>query len=325
MQLFQKHNKNLNNCKKLLLAATALFFGFYAQANPQFKSLNEFGENPGELTASYFMPEDKNSALIVLLHGCTQNGQNLAKNTGLISLAKQYKFSVLIPQQSKSNNITSCFNWFSQQDSAKDAGETLSINNMINALQAEHQIAETYLIGLSAGGAMASSLLVHYPEKFTAGAVIAGIPYPCADGLIKAISCMKNGPSSQEELIDSAKASLSDSATLPKLSIWSGENDEVVSPKNSTALASQWVELAQLNIHPKKSTNNGVTKTQWLDSDNRIALQLISIADIKHGIMVNPEQKNGGVVGDYLLKSPIATMPELIKFFSLDKLPKPRQ
>jgi poly(hydroxyalkanoate) depolymerase family esterase len=96
-----------------------------------------------------------------------------------------------MPQQSLENNIKGCFNWYSTSDFAKETGENLSIKNMILTLKQHLGGADVYILGLSAGGAMASSLLVNYPDLFNAGAIVAGIPFPCADGLITVISCMK--------------------------------------------------------------------------------------------------------------------------------------
>ena len=90
---------------------------------------------------------------------------------------------------------------------------------------------------------MSASLMMHYPDMFEAGAVVAGIPYPCADGLIKAISCMKNGPASQDELINAAKAALGNDNQLPRLSVWTGDSDKVVNALNADALSNQWQTL----------------------------------------------------------------------------------
>ena len=111
-------------------------------------ALTDFGSNPGELTASYVQGAKGNKNLIVLLHGCVQQGELLAQQSGLLALAKQKKFSLLMPQQSTNNNIKGCFNWFSQQDIEKNQGESLSIKNMISTVNAEHNFSNIYIIGL---------------------------------------------------------------------------------------------------------------------------------------------------------------------------------
>lgn len=298
----------------------------------ELKTLTDFGTNPGELSASYFQPQQSNNAIVVLLHGCTQIGEQLAQDIGLLGLAKEHGFSVLIPQQSNSNNITTCFNWFSPQDSDKDQGETLSIKQMIEAVRSKaavnsSQRANVYIVGLSAGGAMSASLMMHYPNMFEAGAVVAGIPYPCADGLIKAISCMKNGPASQDKLINAAKAALGNDSQLPRLSVWTGDSDKVVNALNAEALANQWQALltttnsvkGKLSHQKTKSLQDKVTTKQWLNSDNQPVLEQVTIANLGHGFPVNPAEKFGGAVDKYLLEAPVAAMPKIINFFGIDR------
>ena len=184
--------------KTSFLTMSLLLVSHFSTA--EFFELENFADNPGELSATYYLPtpiadESESLPLVVLLHGCAQKGKELAEKSGLLGLAQQYKFVLLMPQQGLTNNIKRCFNWYSPDDYTKDKGETRSIKNMITTLKKQFSSDKVFIIGLSAGGAMASSILVNYPELFTAGAVVAGIPFPCADGLIKGISCMKNGPS----------------------------------------------------------------------------------------------------------------------------------
>lgn len=284
----------------------------------EYLKLEEFGANPGELEASYFVPDTEKPALVVLLHGCAQQGRELALQSGLFGLAKENNFALLLPQQGLNNNIKRCFNWYSADDFTKNAGETLSIKNMIRTLQEQLDSKQVFIIGLSAGGAMASSMLVNYPELFMGGAVVAGIPFPCADGLITGISCMRNGPSQTvEQLVSLTKSINPNQNTWPKLSVWTGENDSIVNPLNSSMLAKQWATLSGLESKPTINKKSGYTATHWKNSAEEVQVELIEVDNIDHGIMVNPEVENGGQVSDYVLASPISTVKHVIKFWQL--------
>jgi poly(3-hydroxybutyrate) depolymerase len=43
------------------------------------------------------------------------------------------------------------------------------------------------VVGLSAGGAMAAAMLAAYPERFAGGAIVAGVPYGCANTVGEAL------------------------------------------------------------------------------------------------------------------------------------------
>lgn len=288
------------------------------QAFAKFVELESFGSNPGELTASYFSESTKNKNLIVLLHGCVQSGETLAVQSGLLKLAKVNKFALLIPQQSSKNNIKSCFNWFHDQDTNKDSGETLSIMNMIKTLKHQQHSEKTYILGLSAGGAMTSSLIVHYPELFDGGAIIAGIPYPCANNLIKAISCMRSGPSqSVKTLVEEIHKLNANNINWPKLSIWTGNKDTIVNPLNSQHLAQSWAQLSGIKKQGIKVAQEGYQKTQWKDAQNNVQVELIELNNIGHGMTINSKQPNGGIAAKFLPDSPLSAAINIIKFWQL--------
>src|SRR4029453_13945260 len=66
------------------------------------------------------------------------------------------------------NNQNACFNWFEPEDTTRDRGEAHSIRQMIEATIQRHSVdpSQVYIVGLSAGGAMAAAMLANYPELF---------------------------------------------------------------------------------------------------------------------------------------------------------------
>jgi poly(hydroxyalkanoate) depolymerase family esterase len=289
-----------------------------SQPVANFQPLTHFGDNPGDLTASYFQPSKQTKSLVVFLHGCVQQGEALAKQSGFFSLAKQHNFTLLVPQQSKKNNVTSCFNWFSEQDSEKDQGEVLSIKNMILALKAQSKFDHIFIAGLSAGGAMTSALLVHYPELFSAGAVIAGLPYPCANNLAKAISCMRNGPSqSSMELASLARQGNETIKKWPRLIVITGSKDNVVNPNNSQSLALQWSALSENSLKPSKSSTADYQQTLWQTIEEPAQVKLIEINEIGHGLSVNSNYKNRDANAEFLYESSLDSAMNIVDFWGV--------
>lgn len=284
----------------------SLIFGAASGASlaSEFKPLDNFGDNPGELTASYYQADKPQSPLVILLHGCGQSGEALAAKSGFLQQAKTHDFSLLLPQQKPSNNATGCFNWFSKADQERGKGETQSIVNMIDSMQLSTKAKSTYIVGLSAGGAMASSLMTLYPKKFEAGAVIAGIPYPCADNLIKAISCMKSGTDMTAKQL--AQPLQKPDIRWPKMTVITGLDDKIVNPKNATLMARQWAYLTG-ELNSTSSVENGVTRQRF-----GIGSELITITEMGHGFPVNPEVLGGGEEAPFVLKSSFSAADYLV-------------
>ncbi|WP_028774143.1 extracellular catalytic domain type 1 short-chain-length polyhydroxyalkanoate depolymerase [Shewanella waksmanii] len=279
--------------------------------------LQDFGDNPGQLTAHLIKADRGAAPLVLVLHGCEQDALTFAKQSGFETLAAVKRFNLLLPQQAKSNNIKRCFNWFSAQDTDKDSGEMLSLKNMLLHAQQQTQSQATYIVGLSAGGAMASAMLAHYPEMFSSGAIVGGLAYPCADSLTKAISCMRTGPAvSAEQLAKQISPQPATSANWPSLSVWTGSQDKIVNPINAQVIAQQWAQLKQLQ-QPLEETSTSGYQTQTWYQDNQAVLQLVTIEKLGHGFPIDASKQGGGTAAAFLLPSPISAAIAITEFWQI--------
>jgi len=307
----------------------AALLAFCLPSFATFSKLSHFGYNPGQLSASYYQGDNKaNDALVVLLHGCGQQGEKFAEQSGFLAQAQHHRFSLLIPQQHSNNNGKLCFNWYSTEDHQKNAGENLSLKNMILAMKKITGTKKVYIAGLSAGGAMTSIMLINYPELFNGGAVIAGLPYPCADDLTQAIACMKDGPA--PSLLTQSKINSADKS-WPRLTIWSGKQDRIVNPYNAKALAQQWITLTNATLASVEPFNQDInnsaaaynkpssefTVSNWYSSENTPQVQLVEINNIGHGMPVMSDKIAAGTKGAYLLDAPLSAALMIPKFWQL--------
>jgi len=95
---------------------SALIAAFVALASPAgaagLTQVTTFGSNPGGLDMFEYVPQGLPSGrpLVVVMHGCTQTASSMVA-AGWNTLADQYQFAVLYPQQTSPNNPVGCFNW----------------------------------------------------------------------------------------------------------------------------------------------------------------------------------------------------------------------
>ena len=113
---------------------------------------------------------------------------------------------------------------------------------------------------------MASVMLATYPELFAAGAIIAGIPYGCANWVTDARSCMSGA--ARVPVTDLASFVLRASAhkgPWPRISVWHGLEDERVVPTNGTDIVRQWLAVHRLRARPHiVETIDGNPHRIWL-------------------------------------------------------------
>ena len=131
--------------------------------------------------------------LVVFLHGCNETAEQAATASHFDTLADQYGFTVVYPQQNVTagssapladGNGIGCWNWFLPEDQQAGSGEPALLAGL--TVEAAH-IADAdtnriYVEGISAGADMAVILGATYPRVYAAVGVLAGCAYrTCSD------------------------------------------------------------------------------------------------------------------------------------------------
>jgi len=118
----------------------------------------------------------KPSPLLVLLHGCTHDADDMAEISGMNELAEANRFLVVYPEQSFLANLLKCWNWFDPKHQSRNAGEPSILAGIVAQVCSLHNVDSNriYVAGVSAGGAMAVIAAATYPDLFAGLAVCAG-------------------------------------------------------------------------------------------------------------------------------------------------------
>lgn len=219
---------------------------------PRLESATMSASNPGRLVMKRFVPSRlrEKPPLVVVLHGCNQTPESLDAASGFSRYAKERGFILLYPQQTRSNNVQGCFNWFRPSAVARDRGEVLSIRQMIEQSCRHYSVdrGRIFIVGLSAGGAMTAALVANYPSLFAGAAIVAGMPFGSARDAMSALRAMKSGAAPPSKGWGSPVTELCrQNAKPPPISIWQGTDDKVVNPRNAEANVAQWLEAAGID------------------------------------------------------------------------------
>lgn len=165
-----------------------------------------FGEGRAARDYKLFIPPTvpgaEPGALVVMLHGCTQDPDDFAAGTRMNRLAAAHGIHVLYPAQSRQANPQACWNWFKSQHQQRGRGEPATLAGMTRHIVDQYRIdpSRVYVAGLSAGGAMAAILAQAYPDLFSAVGVHSGLPVGVAKDLPGALAAMKGQAVGGEEL-----------------------------------------------------------------------------------------------------------------------------
>jgi len=164
-------------------------------------------------------------ALIVMLHGCTQDPDDFARGTRMNALGAEHKVLVLYPAQTRQANAQGCWNWFKHNHQGRDRGEPALLADMARHIAASHGVdpGHIYVAGLSAGGAMAAILAATHPDVFVAAGVHSGLPAGAARDLPGALAAMQG---------QGANGSGPQAGSGVRMIVFHGDADTTVHPSN---------------------------------------------------------------------------------------------
>ena len=281
--------------------------------------------NPGNLRARIYLPPalPAGAPLVVVLHGCTQNAAVYDHGSGWSRLADRHRFALLFPEQQRANNWNLCFNWYQPEDATRGGGEPASIRKMVERMVEAHGLdpARVYVTGLSAGGAMASVMLASYPEVFAAGAIIAGLPYGCADNLAEALGAMSNPGNIEGTFLgDAVRRASSHGGPWPRVSVWHGSADRLVVPGNGEAIVRQWRDMHGLPSAPTRSEEvDGYPRRVWTGSSGEVVVEDYVVTGMAHGTPLRPGQDEGqsGEAGAHMLDVGLSSTDRIAAFFGI--------
>lgn len=295
------------------------------QRSTRLREIVGFGSNPGNLRMFEHRPATlaDNSALVVVLHGCTQTAASYDFGAGWSTLADRYGFALLLPEQQRANNPNGCFNWFQPEHSRRNQGECHSIRQMVEKSVVDHGIdrRRIFITGLSAGGAMTSNMLACYPEIFAGGAIIAGLPYGAATTLQQAFESMFQSPSrSSRDWGDLIRNASSHRGPWPRVSVWHGNADKTVIPSNALEILKQWTDVHGLPLSPSMKTRvDGFPREVWTNEAGDELIEAYTITNMAHGTPLAMDESNNacGAPGPFLLPVGISSSYHIAKFFGI--------
>jgi poly(hydroxyalkanoate) depolymerase family esterase len=118
-----------------------------------------------------------------------------------------------------------------------------------------------------------------------------GVPLPPGFCLFFPLLCPQSGDRTftPAQLGDMVRHASSHSGPFPKVSIWHGTADTVVSPVNATELVQQWTNVHSISPEPTaRDTVKGFPRHVFKDASGNAVVELYLITSMAHGGPVDP-------------------------------------
>lgn len=248
------------------------------------------------------------TALVVMLHGCTQSADDFAAGTRVNVLARAHNLLVAYPEQTRAANPSRCWNWFLTRNQRRGEGEPAAIAALIGELTAAHGIdaGRVMVAGLSAGGAMAAIMAEAYPELLAAVGIHSGLPVGAAHDVSSAFTAMRRA----------APGPAAGVAPMPHgvpTIVFHGDADSTVDPGNAAAIVAR-LNAREAGLRP--ATQQGIqpngrpwTKVTGRDAAGRLRFESWTVKGAPHA------WSGGSSSGSYTDPSGPDASGEMVRFF----------
>ncbi len=324
------------------LSAVLILGTVAGEAIAQPRQEDGFGSNPGNLRMFTHVPANlrPGAPLIVVLHGCKQKASTFARDAGWLALAESANVALLLPEQKGlpsflydvylfqwvvtwlgANNQNACFNWFEPGDVRRDQGEALSIRQMIDAMVERYAVDRTrvYIAGLSAGAAMTAAMVAAYPERFAGAAIVAGVPVGCAENVSEALRCMSPGVDRSPSEWRRHVPGTGNAGGLPPVTIWHGDADTRVAPRNRQELIEQWTAAHGIAASPaRREQLPALTREIYSDAAGSTRVESVLVRGLAHAFPIDIGGAACGQPGDYVVAAGVCATREIVRFWGLD-------
>jgi poly(hydroxyalkanoate) depolymerase family esterase len=176
--------------------------------------------------------------LVVMLHGCTQSPNDIAAGTQMNRLAEENIFLVAYPAQAQGANMNKCWNWFKASDQQRGRGEPSLVAGITRQVIDEYNVADgrVYVVGMSAGGAMAAIMAEAYPDLYAAVGIHSGLAPGAAHDMPSAFAAMHQGGLAIPRRVVPIATPTGESARIVPAIIFHGDRDRTVHPRNADHL-----------------------------------------------------------------------------------------
>ncbi|EED17739.1 feruloyl esterase B precursor, putative [Talaromyces stipitatus ATCC 10500] len=253
--------------------------------------VSNFGDNPGSLQMYIYVPNNLASkpAIIVAMHPCGGSATQYYGMYDYHTPADQYGYILIYPSATRDLN---CFDADTAASLTHNGGsDSLSIVNMVKYTISKYgaDSSKVYMTGSSSGAIMTNVLAGTYPDVFAAGAAFSGMPFACLSGAGGADPAMSNQTCSRGQINHTPQewaayvhnAYPGYTGQYPRLQVWHGTADNVISYTDFNQEISQWTTVMGLSFTSNQTNTplSGYTKMIYGDGSR---FQAFSASGVGH-------------------------------------------
>ncbi len=215
--------------------------------------------------------------LVVMLHGCAQNGRDLAFSSRMHRLADRHGFFVLYPEQDTLAHPQGCWRWYDVRAGHAQA-EAQTLQLMVDQVCLRHPVdrRRVAVAGLSAGAGMAALMATREPLRYAAVVMHSGVAPGSGRSTATGLQAMRGH----------GRVALPEGPVPPPLLVLHGTADRLVDPVNGRNSVQAWAQAHGARTGTARQVQRGarhaMTVTDHRGPGRRLVARLCEIDGLGH-------------------------------------------
>jgi poly(hydroxyalkanoate) depolymerase family esterase len=277
----------------VLLLVSAVFLAPRPAEAATLTRITGFGANPTNLNMYIHVPDRvaPQPALLVLVHYCGGSAGAVYNGNGrdFVTAADRYGYVIVLPEATRDGR---CFDVSTQAGLTRNGGsDSTGVMSMVAWTRQRYNVdpARIVVSGFSSGAMMTNVLAAQYPDVFSAGSALSGVPAGCfatTNGSLWNSQCAGgNVRKSAQEWGNLARSMYRGyTGAYPRMQLWHGTQDTTLAYPNFTEGIKQWTNLHGLSETPSFTDRpqSTWTRTRHGETGTRATVEGISISGTGH-------------------------------------------
>lgn len=206
--------------------------------------------------------------LVVVLHGCNQDNQDIEHISGFNQLADRHGFLVAYPFITSYRGLRNknCWGWWFDREIHAGAGEVEDLWQIVEDIKLRYAVnhRRIHVTGLSSGAGMAAAMMVAHADKIASGATVAGVPY--AERAEAVRHAFNKVPRYRPivSIVSAMQAEMGTNSRAIPIQIVHSKNDQTVEIQSAKNLRDSWGHCFGVDTrNPYKMSNGQVGSSNW--------------------------------------------------------------
>ncbi|KAL1873113.1 hypothetical protein VTK73DRAFT_1074 [Phialemonium thermophilum] len=262
-------------------------------------SITDWGANPTGLELHGYIPSSlpAKPGVILALHPCGGSGLQYSRQTKYTAFADKGGFITLFPS---TKNDYNCWDVATNKSLTRDGGgDSTGLSNIIKWAKSKYNAdpAKIFVTGSSSGCMMTNIMCATYPDVFAASSCYSGMPAGCLAGASGSSPITVGDRRCEQGKMVKTGAEWAKevqaiypgyNGTYPKMLIWHGDADRVISYTNLAETLKQWSAVKGLSFTKNITNTPQAGYTQMIYGDGT-ELVGYSAAGVGHTVPVHDD------------------------------------